>query len=131
MGPPKSRRHPALEPMGSVPDGRSNAPSVPLPVQLRPTPADHIEERWVRMPGGDRVDEPPVDALAKEKPYDFTTAAVAAGVRRRSELVEALVNLGFSEDQSVEASRRCSSLEAAVEWMLTQPVAAGPGRMAM
>lgn len=45
---------------------------------------------------------------------------------RAAKIVAGLAALGFNPAQSREAAKRCSSLEAAVEWIMAHPDAGGP-----
>lgn len=57
-------------------------------------------------------------------PFGLASPAPQNPALSSDALVETLRNLGFSETQAVNASKRCSSLEAAVEWIASHPDAA-------
>lgn len=77
------------------------------------------------LKGGSARDHPvlPLQAAGKTFTRDTSTLSEQPGQgRRRSQTVQAdLMRCGYSEAQAKAAARRCSSIEAAVEWIAQHP----------
>eukprot|EP00927_Polykrikos_kofoidii_P073628 TRINITY_DN69649_c0_g1_i1.p1 TRINITY_DN69649_c0_g1~~TRINITY_DN69649_c0_g1_i1.p1 ORF type:complete len:515 (-),score=95.51 TRINITY_DN69649_c0_g1_i1:77-1621(-) len=80
------------------------APNGLVPPSTQPPPT--------MMPAASRVSR----GLAETSPYETRPSVMG-----RSDLLASLLALGFRETQAQAAAQRCSSLEAAVEWISIHP----------
>merc|ERR1712039_375271 len=67
--------------------------------------------KWVGMDQADAQDQ-------RKTSVDATESMLDREHQRRAEMIQQIVNLGFTEEQASHALKRASSVEAAVEWIL-------------